>query len=211
MAEATTLIGVREGRLRVEECDAAELARRFGTPLHVVSETALRRRAAQMRDAFQACWPDGPVLLVPSFKANLTLALRRVLNEEGTGCDVFGAAELEAALGCGVPPGADLAERRRQGRGPDRARGCGRRADHAGQRGGARAGPARWPNGSAATCTCGCGCARTSSHVTTPSDLFAGEVSVAESVAAYKPGIPLDDLLALGARPCPRRAWPCAA
>ena len=28
-----------------------------------------------------------------------------MLNDEGAGCDVFGAAELEIALGAGVDPG----------------------------------------------------------------------------------------------------------
>jgi diaminopimelate decarboxylase len=41
---------------------------------------------------------------MPAIKANFTLALRHILTQEGTGCDVFGAGELEAALRCGVPP-----------------------------------------------------------------------------------------------------------
>ncbi len=96
-------LSVRDGRLFVEQCDAVELARRFGTPLYVISEDQLRRNARRLSAAFSANWA-GPVQLLPSIKANNVLALRRILTAEGLGCDTFGLAELEAALGCGVPP-----------------------------------------------------------------------------------------------------------
>ena len=97
-------LAVRDGHLWIEGCDALELAGRFGTPIHVVSEYQLRRNTRRIRAAFVAAWPEGEVRLLPSIKANYTLALRRILTEEGTGCDTFGPGELEAALRCGVPP-----------------------------------------------------------------------------------------------------------
>jgi diaminopimelate decarboxylase len=42
--------------------------------------------------------------VLPSIKANYTLAVRSALSQEGLGCDVFGPAELHAALAGGVPP-----------------------------------------------------------------------------------------------------------
>jgi diaminopimelate decarboxylase len=87
----------------VEECDACTLAERFGTPLYVVSENQLRRNARRLTRAFADEW-DGPVRLLPSIKANPVLALRRILSDEGLGCDTFGPAELWAALACDVPP-----------------------------------------------------------------------------------------------------------
>jgi diaminopimelate decarboxylase len=98
-------LSIREGHLWVEECDAVELARRFGTPLYVVSEDQLRRNARRIGVAFAAGWPDGPVSLLPSLKANLSLALRAVLNSEGLGADTFGPGELHAALTAGTTPG----------------------------------------------------------------------------------------------------------
>jgi diaminopimelate decarboxylase len=97
-------LSIRAGRLFVEGCDATLLAQRFGTPVHVVSEDQLRRNARRIRDAFASRWPEGPVNVLPSIKANFTLALRRVLTQEGMGCDTFGPGELEAALRCAVPP-----------------------------------------------------------------------------------------------------------
>jgi diaminopimelate decarboxylase len=109
MARAATHIddclSERDGRLWMEECDLHELARRFGTPVYVVSESQLRRNAKRIREAFEAAWPHGEVRLLPSLKANFSLALRRVLTDEGAGCDTFGPGELHAALEAGVPPG----------------------------------------------------------------------------------------------------------
>ena len=96
-------LSVRDGHLWIEGCDAVELAARFGTPVYVVSENQLRRNARRLVKAFSARWP-GPVRVLPSIKANHVLALRRVLTEEGLGCDTFGPMELQAALACGVPP-----------------------------------------------------------------------------------------------------------
>ncbi len=97
-------LSVGDRALYVEECAAAELAERFGTPLYVVSEDQLRRNARRLGKAFAGRWP-GDFLLLPSIKANSSLALRRILTEEGTGCDVFGEGELEAALRTGTDPG----------------------------------------------------------------------------------------------------------
>ena len=96
-------LSAREDGLYFEGCRAADIAERFGTPLYVVSEDQLRRNVALWHGAFSERWP-GEVLLMPSMKANPVLALRHVLNEEGTGCDVFGAAELDAALRSGTRP-----------------------------------------------------------------------------------------------------------
>jgi diaminopimelate decarboxylase len=97
-------LSIRDGHLWVEGCDTVELARTFGTPIHVVSEDQLRRNVRRTIAAFRAAWPEGDVVLLPSIKANYTLALRRILTQEGTGCDTFGPGELEAALRTGVPP-----------------------------------------------------------------------------------------------------------
>ncbi len=94
---------MRGDRLLLEECDAYELAERFGTPIYVVSENQLRRNARRLMRAFSDHW-DGPVQVLPSIKANHVLALRRILSEEGLGCDTFGRSELWAALACDVPP-----------------------------------------------------------------------------------------------------------
>ena len=97
-------LSIREGRLWMEECDTVVLARRFGTPIYVVSDDQLRRNARRIAAAFADGWPEGEVALLPSLKANLSLALRRILNSEGLGCDTFGPGELHAALVSEIEP-----------------------------------------------------------------------------------------------------------
>lgn len=98
------ILSIRGGQLFVEDVPASELARQFGTPIYVMSENGLRHRIRRYIRAFQGHWPDGPVHILPSIKANYVLALRSLLTQEGVGCDTFGLPELYAALRCGVPP-----------------------------------------------------------------------------------------------------------
>ncbi len=97
-------LSVRDGVLFVEERATTELAKTFGTPLYVISEDQLRRNARRHTAAFASRWP-GRFVLLPSIKSNSALALRRILTDEGAGCDVFGPNELEAALRTGTDPG----------------------------------------------------------------------------------------------------------
>jgi diaminopimelate decarboxylase len=91
------------GELWCEDQSTVALASRFGTPLYVVSGSRLRANCRGLRAAFTRHWPGGEVQLLPSLKANFVLAVRRLLNQEGVGCDVFGSHELRAALLAGVP------------------------------------------------------------------------------------------------------------
>ena len=102
--DADDRLSVRDGELYLEDCSLAELARRFGTPLNVISQARLQRRARELVREFGDAWSEGPVQVLPSLKANFSLALRRLLTLEGLGCDTFGFGELRAALACGVPP-----------------------------------------------------------------------------------------------------------
>jgi len=78
-----------DGRLMIESVGASDLAARFGTPLYVTSEEALRANVRAWRTALGDAWPNGPTRVLVSLKANPTVALRRILDDEGAGCDVF--------------------------------------------------------------------------------------------------------------------------
>jgi diaminopimelate decarboxylase len=97
------VLSIADGHLWIEGCDTTDLASQYGTPIYVVSETQLRANCRQLGALFGGYWRVGPVELLPSLKANYTMALRQILNDEGAGCDVFGHGELQAALWSGVP------------------------------------------------------------------------------------------------------------
>jgi diaminopimelate decarboxylase len=92
------------GLLHVEGMAATALVERFGSPLFVISEDQLRRNVRRMQQAFGAGWTAGPVQVLPALKANWTLAVQRVLAEEGCGADVYSEGELAVALRAGIDP-----------------------------------------------------------------------------------------------------------
>jgi len=56
------------------------------------------------RDAFEQGWTAGPVKVMPAVKASWSLAIQRVLADEGCGADIYSAGELDVALRAGVDP-----------------------------------------------------------------------------------------------------------
>jgi diaminopimelate decarboxylase len=88
---------VHDGRLAVDGVDLDALAREHGTPLYVYSETELRSRAAEYRDAF------GPDAVSYAGKAFLCGAMARLVAEEGLHLDVATGGELHVARHAGFP------------------------------------------------------------------------------------------------------------
>jgi diaminopimelate decarboxylase len=98
------MLSVRGGTLFVEEISTLNLARGFGTPVNILSEDQIRRNLRRIHQAFAASWPGKEVRLLPSEKACFNLAVTRILVSEGAGCDTFGQGELFAALRSGMRP-----------------------------------------------------------------------------------------------------------
>jgi len=78
------------------------LAKTYGTPLYVVSETIVRARCARLHEAFLRRYPNTRVYYAS--KAFQTLDMLRVLKDEGFGIDVVSGGELFAALRAGIQP-----------------------------------------------------------------------------------------------------------
>ena len=78
---------------------AEDLAARFGTPLYVYDEAAIRRRARALNAAF--AWNPGFVEYF-AVKATPNPTIVSILAEEGCGCDCATAPELLLAHACGV-------------------------------------------------------------------------------------------------------------
>jgi diaminopimelate decarboxylase len=189
-------LAIADGRLRVEGCDATELARRHGTPCYVVSEARLRANARRIASAFASGWPHGPVEVLPAFKAALSLAVRAILTDEGLGCDAFGGPELRAALRAGVPG------ERISLNGPRKdaatlaaaiAAGATITLDDAGELGALRAAVAAAGRPARVHLRLRPDYAR----IAAPSDFAADGTSVAQAAHAYKPGVPPEQAPAL--------------
>ncbi len=92
----------KRGHLVVGGVDAADLASRFGTPLHVIDETCMRANCRDYVEAMRAFAP-GPSRVLFASKALCTIATCQVAYEEGLGIDVVSAGEIYTALQARVP------------------------------------------------------------------------------------------------------------
>lgn len=91
-----SLANAQNAPFKLEADTARALANEFGTPLYVIDEASLRAKAR----LFVSSWP-GDVSFAS--KANTTLAVLRIVYEEGCSIDVASAGELRGALKAGVP------------------------------------------------------------------------------------------------------------
>jgi len=82
------------GHLEIGGCDAVELAARFGTPLYVLDECLFRRNCRDYYRAFTRKYGAG---VIYAAKTLFTLAIARLVEEEGLGLDVVSGGELYTA------------------------------------------------------------------------------------------------------------------
>lgn len=104
---AVLLLGTQratdDGVLEIGSMSAIELAERYGTPLYVIDEWELRSRCRAYRDAFAAAYP-GETLVAYAAKALSSLAVCRIVDQEGLWLDVASGGELHCALRADFPP-----------------------------------------------------------------------------------------------------------
>ncbi|GFN23432.1 diaminopimelate decarboxylase [Thermanaeromonas sp. C210] len=90
------------GHLEIGGCDVVDLAREFGTPLHIFDEDLLRQNCRRFHQAFVHKYGNAEVIYAG--KAFLTVAVCRIIQQEGLGLDVVSGGELYTALKAGFPP-----------------------------------------------------------------------------------------------------------
>lgn len=90
-----------KGHLEIGGCDVTDLAKQFGTPLYIVDEELVRRRAREFMEAFRRSGLRHQVAYAS--KAFCVMAMCRVAEEEGMSLDVVSDGELYTALQAGFP------------------------------------------------------------------------------------------------------------
>lgn len=88
------------GALVLGGVDIRDLATEFGTPVQLLDEFDVRRRAQEYRSAYARA---GARMVYYAAKAFLCVAVARWVYEEGLGIDVSSGGELAVALRAGVP------------------------------------------------------------------------------------------------------------
>jgi len=92
---------VRDGRLWIGGVDTVALAHEAGTALYVMDEATIRHQLSEYVRWTQYHWPD--VDVVYAGKAFMSLAMLKIVAEEGACLDVSSGGELAYALRAGFP------------------------------------------------------------------------------------------------------------
>jgi len=98
-------ISIDNGKILIDGYDANELAKKYGTPLYVMSENQIKLNYQKYIDAFKEySKKTGKEFIVAyAYKANSNLAITRLLSKLGCGADVVSGGELYTAKLSDVP------------------------------------------------------------------------------------------------------------
>lgn len=94
------VIGAKH-HLFVGGCDTVSLAEEYGTPLYVIDEHYIRSMCKKFTDAMRIYAPEGMVCYAS--KAFSTMAMCKIVAQEGMGLDVVSGGELYTALKANFP------------------------------------------------------------------------------------------------------------
>jgi diaminopimelate decarboxylase len=90
-----------KGHLEIGGCDVADLAAQFGTPLYIVDEALVRKRASEYVEAFKTSGLRFQVAYAS--KAFSVMAMCAIAEQEGLSLDVVSDGELYTAMQAGFP------------------------------------------------------------------------------------------------------------
>lgn len=88
------------GHLDIGGCDTVQLAQEYGTPLYVLDEAHFRQNC---RDFYQSFTKQHQAEVLYAGKTLLTLAICKIVAQEGLGLDVVSEGELYTAIKAGFP------------------------------------------------------------------------------------------------------------
>lgn len=90
-----------ENRLTIGGCSVFTLAERFETPLYVMDTALLKSQCQKYKRAFAS--PQVETEVIYASKAFLTIAMAKLIHEQGLSLDVVSGGELYTAITAGFP------------------------------------------------------------------------------------------------------------
>lgn len=88
--------------LEIGGCDCVDLVNKYGTPLYVMDEGLIRKNCRIYKNAMDRHYNSDGLVLYAS-KAFCTMAMCKIVEQEGLGLDVVSGGELFTALNAGFP------------------------------------------------------------------------------------------------------------
>ena len=93
---------IKDGTFYFDGCDTTELAKKYGTPLYVISAKMIKDKFAQLQEEFISKYPKARVAY--ACKAFCTKEMLRLCAQEGVSIDVVSGGELFTAMAVDFPP-----------------------------------------------------------------------------------------------------------
>lgn len=90
-----------QGHLEIGGIDAVDLAKKFGTPLYCMDQQLIEENCQKFKNSFKHDTIDTEVIYAS--KAFLTLAMCKLVEEQGLSLDVVSGGELFTAIRAGFP------------------------------------------------------------------------------------------------------------
>ncbi len=103
MNARSTMKANGKGHLEIGGCDTLELVKTYGTPLYVYDESYIRTMMRVYKDTIAKEYGGNGKVLYAS-KAFSCLAMYKIAQKEGIGCDAVSGGELYTALKAGFNP-----------------------------------------------------------------------------------------------------------
>ncbi len=99
---------IKNNHLYWDGCDTVALAKEYGTPLYVVSETAIVKECQALQQDFIQKYEN--VRVAYASKAFNTLAMIKIIEREGLCLDVVSGGELYTAIQANYPAEKSFAD-----------------------------------------------------------------------------------------------------
>ncbi len=90
-----------KNHLEIGGCDCVELVNDYGTPLYVLDECLIRENCRMYKNAMDKYY-DGNGMVLYASKALSTMAICKIVDQEGLGFDVVSGGELYTTMKAGV-------------------------------------------------------------------------------------------------------------
>ena len=93
------MIYYQSKRLLIEQCAISEIAERYGTPIHCISQHVINLNHYEIDQALQGI----PHQICYAMKANPSLAVLKILANRDSGVDIVSEGEMRFALAAKIP------------------------------------------------------------------------------------------------------------
>jgi len=96
------VVSYKENKLHMEEVNLEEISKKYGTPVYCYSTKKIADNFNSWKMAFKSIMAEDRFTICYACKANINLAVLRLLNKLGSGADVVSIGEIKRSFNAGI-------------------------------------------------------------------------------------------------------------